>query len=48
MASTKMGVDIIGLMPTAQGNLKYVMVAVDYFSKWIGAKALTTITSEMI
>jgi hypothetical protein len=35
-------------MPTAQGNLKYVMVAVDYFSKWIEAKALTRITSEII
>jgi hypothetical protein len=27
-----------------QGNLKYVVVAVEYFSKWIEAKPLATIT----
>jgi hypothetical protein len=31
-------------LPPAQGNLKYVVVAVDYFSKWIEAKPLDTIT----
>jgi hypothetical protein len=41
------GMDIIGPMPTAQGNLKYV-VAVEYFSKWIKAKALAIITSATI
>jgi hypothetical protein len=42
------GMDIIGPMPTAQGNLKYVVVAVEYFSKWIKAKALAIITSATI
>jgi hypothetical protein len=37
--------DIICLMPAAQENLKYTVVAVEYFSKWIEAKALATITS---
>jgi hypothetical protein len=36
---------IIGPMSVGQGNLKYDVVAVEYFSKWIEAKALTTITS---
>jgi len=42
------GMDMIGPLPTAQGNLKYVVVAVDYFTKWIEAKALITITSQTI
>jgi hypothetical protein len=31
-----------------QGNLKYVVVAVEYFSKWIEAKPLATITSATV
>jgi hypothetical protein len=40
--------DIIGPMPAAQGNLKYVVVVVEYFSKWIEARALATITSATV
>jgi hypothetical protein len=40
--------DIIDQMPASQGNLKYRVVAVEYFSKWIKAKALETITSTSI
>jgi hypothetical protein len=36
--------DLLGPLPPAQGNLKYVIVAVEYFSKWIEAKPLATIT----
>ncbi len=32
----------------AQGNLRYVVVAVEYFSKWIEAKPLATITSVTV
>jgi hypothetical protein len=39
------GLDLSGPLPPAQGNLKYVVVAVEYFSKWIEAKPLATITS---
>jgi hypothetical protein len=46
MAFTEM--DIIGLMLATQGNLRYAVVAVEYFSKWIEAKTLATITSTTI
>jgi hypothetical protein len=31
--------DLLGPLPPAQGNLKYVVVVVKYFSKWIKSKA---------
>jgi hypothetical protein len=42
------GLDLLGPLPPAQGNLKYVVVAVEYFSKWIEAKPLVTVTSATI
>jgi hypothetical protein len=42
------GLDLLGPLPPAQGNLKYVVVAVEYFSKWIEAKPLAIITSATI
>jgi ribonuclease HI len=42
------GLDLLGPLPPAQGNLRYVVVAVEYFSKWIEAKPLATITSTTI
>jgi hypothetical protein len=42
------GLDLLGPLPPAQGNLRYVVVAVEYFSKWIEAKPLTTITSVTV
>jgi hypothetical protein len=44
LATAKWGLDLLGSLPPAQGNLKYVIVAVEYFSKWIEAKPLATIT----
>jgi ribonuclease HI len=40
------GLDIVGPLPMAQGNLKFTFVAVEYFTKWIEARAVTTITSK--
>jgi hypothetical protein len=40
--------DLLGPLPPAQGNLKYVVVAVEYFSKWVEAKPLATITSATV
>jgi hypothetical protein len=38
------GLDIVGPLPRAQGNLKFTFVAVEYFTKWIEARAVSTIT----
>jgi IS30 family transposase len=40
------GLDIVGPLPTTQGNLKFAFVAVEYFTKWIEARAVSTITSK--
>jgi ribonuclease HI len=40
------GLDIVGPLPTAQGNLKFTFIAVEYFTKWIEARAVFTITSK--
>jgi hypothetical protein len=42
------GLDLLGPLPPTQGNLKYVVLAVEYFSKWIKAKPLATITSVTV
>ena len=39
---------MLGPLPPAQGNLKYVVVAVEYFSKWIEANPLATITLSTV
>ncbi|KAL5582796.1 hypothetical protein UlMin_015238 [Ulmus minor] len=31
----KWGIDLIGPLPTARGQLKYAVVAIDYYTKWI-------------
>jgi transposase InsO family protein len=40
--------DIVGPLPTAQGNFMFIVVAVEYFTKWIEASPLATITSVTI
>ena len=35
------GIDFVGLFPTSYGN-KYILVVVDYVSKWVEAQALPT------
>jgi hypothetical protein len=37
--------DIVGPLTTAQGNYKFVVVAVEYFTKWIEAKPLVNIVA---
>jgi hypothetical protein len=42
------GMDIVGPLPTAQGNFKFAVVTIEYFTKWIEARPLATITSTTI
>jgi hypothetical protein len=42
------GIDIVGPLPTAPRNFKYAVVAVEYFSKWIEAKALRDISAATL
>ncbi|GJS99647.1 reverse transcriptase domain-containing protein [Tanacetum coccineum] len=42
-----LGIDFIGLFPSLRGN-KYILVAVDYLSKWVEAKALPTNDARVV
>nr|GEV02991.1 reverse transcriptase domain-containing protein [Tanacetum cinerariifolium] len=44
----KWGVDISGSFPEAQGKVKYLIVAVDYFTKWVKAKPIAMITGNEV
>ncbi|XP_012846942.1 PREDICTED: uncharacterized protein LOC105966912 [Erythranthe guttata] len=42
------GIDIVGPMPLAKGQRKFLIVAVDYFSKWVEAVAVARITDTEV
>jgi hypothetical protein len=42
------GMDLVGPLPTAQGNCRFTAVAMDYFTKWVEGKALANITTPTI
>ncbi|RDY11149.1 Gypsy retrotransposon integrase-like protein 1, partial [Mucuna pruriens] len=44
----KWGIDILGPFPMAPGQVKFLMVAVDYFTKWIEAEPMATITAKRV
>ncbi|GJS91593.1 reverse transcriptase domain-containing protein [Tanacetum coccineum] len=41
------GIDFMGPFPSSKGN-KYILVAVDYLSKWVEVKALPTIDARVV
>ncbi|XP_050207633.1 uncharacterized protein LOC126657052 [Mercurialis annua] len=42
------GVDILGPFPPARGQVKFIVVAVDHFTKWVEVEPMKTITTEKI
>ncbi|XP_022000046.1 uncharacterized protein LOC110897588 [Helianthus annuus] len=44
----KWAIDIIGPFPEGPGGVKYVVVAIDYFTKWVEARPLAKITGEQM
>ncbi|GKB73705.1 reverse transcriptase domain-containing protein [Tanacetum coccineum] len=44
----KWGIDIAGPFPKGPGKVKFLIVAMDYFTKWIEAKAVATIIGNQV
>ncbi|GKC43481.1 reverse transcriptase domain-containing protein [Tanacetum coccineum] len=44
----KWGIDIAGPFPEGPGKVKFLIVAIDYFTKWIEVKPVATITGAQI
>ncbi|XP_022014936.1 uncharacterized protein LOC110914454 [Helianthus annuus] len=42
------GIDLVGPFPDAPGAVKFIIVFVDYFTKWVEAKALASTTAMVI
>ena len=42
------GLDILGPLPIGKGQCKFIIVVVDYFTKWAEAEPLATITEKKI
>jgi len=44
----KWGMDILGPFSSRKGQVKFIIVAIDYFTKWREAKPLATITTQQV
>ena len=42
------GLDILGPLPIGKGQCKFIIIVVDYFTKWAEAEPLATITEQKI
>src|SRR5438132_1010355 len=42
------GIDIVGPLPKAQGNLAFAVVAVEYFTKWVKVEPVASVTAQSI
>lgn len=42
------GLDIVGPLPRETGQRQYLLVAIDYFTKWVEAEALATIKTDNV
>ena len=45
---SKWGIDILGPLPLGKGQCKFVVVAIDYFTKWAEAEPLASITDVKV
>lgn len=48
LAFREVGVDIMWPMPPSQGGVKFALIVVDYFTKWVQAETLSTIMASNI
>src|SRR5436305_2918183 len=44
----QIGIDIVGPLPRTQRGKKYIVVAIDYLTKWPEAQAITEATAEIV
>lgn len=44
----KWGMDIVGPFPPGKAQKKFILVAIDYFTKWVEVEALTTIMAHQV
>ena len=42
------GIDIMGPLPQGKRQMKFLLVAIDYFTKWVEAEAFATITETKV
>ena len=42
------GIDIVSPLPQGKGQVKFLLVAIDYFIKWVEAEVLATVTEARI
>ena len=48
LAFPSIGLDILGPLPIRRGQCKFIIMAVDYFTKWAEAEPLATITEKKV
>ena len=46
MAFAQWGMDIVGPLPAAPAQKKFLLIATDYFSKWVEAEAYASIQDK--
>ena len=44
----QLGLDILGLFPTGTRQMKFLVVGIDYFTKWMEAEPLAKITQQNV
>jgi len=48
MAFPYLGIDILGPFPLAIRQMKYLIVAIEYFTKWVEAEPVAQITAHKV